>query len=260
MKAAIYDINGNKKKEIELPSVFETKIREDIVHKIYEAEKFSKMHQYTNYKEAGKRHSASGTISHKRHDWKGHYGHGMSRIPRKVMWRRGTQFFWIGAEVSSTRGGRRAHPPKFNIERKINKKEKLIAINSAIAATANSNYISRRYSSLEKLNIHPPLIIESHDKLKTKDFIKLLEKLLGEKSILAFKKKTIRAGKGKLRGRRYKSNAGLLLVTSKNEKIKMSGIDIRNTANIGVRDLYPLGRLTFFTEKSLNELSKENKK
>jgi len=38
--------------------------------------------------------SASGKIRHKRHSWKVSYGHGMSRIPRKIFWRRGTNFSW----------------------------------------------------------------------------------------------------------------------------------------------------------------------
>ena len=40
------------------------------------------------------------------------------------MWRRSTQFYWIGAEVSSTRGGRRADPPKgLGVYKKINRNE-----------------------------------------------------------------------------------------------------------------------------------------
>jgi ribosomal protein L4 len=122
MKASLYNIKGKKKSDLILPKVFDTKIREDIVLKFLEASKF--MQPYSPAHDAGKKHSAAGTISHKRHDWKGHYGRGISRIPRKTMWRRGTQFFWIGAEISSARGGRRAHGPKgIGKERKINLKE-----------------------------------------------------------------------------------------------------------------------------------------
>ena len=137
MKSTVYDIQGKKKKEIELPQMFDAKIREDLVAKYYESEKFTEMQPYFAYAEAGKRHSASGTISHRRHMWKGHYGKGLSRAPRKTMWRRGTQFFWVGAEVSGARGGRRAHPPKPNYIRKTNKKETVIAMNSALVATSS---------------------------------------------------------------------------------------------------------------------------
>lgn len=255
MKAQVYDIQGSKKKEINLPEIFNSKIREDIVAKYYEAEKLSQRQPYSNYKEAGKRHSASGTISHKRHDWKGHYGKGMSRAPRKTMWRRGTQFFWIGAEVASARGGRQAHPPRLEKKvRKINKKETILAMHSAIAATANEKYIAKRYSSLNKINLKFPLIIELIEKTKTKELIKLLKTILGDAFKIALKNKSLRAGKGKLRGRKYKSNAGLLLIISKNENVKMNGIDIRTADQLDITDLYPLGRLVIFTEKSLGEL------
>ena len=254
MKAIIYNSKAEKKGEITLPEMFDTKVREDIVLKLHEAEKFSLKQPYAPYAEAGKRHSASGTISHKRHDWKGHYGKGISRIPRKTMSRRGTQFFWIGAEIASARGGRRAHPPRIiRTERKINKKEEQIAMHSAIAATAHEKYLLSRYSSLQKLNLKFPVVIESLP-LKTKDLLNILKNILGDLFNLALKIKNVRAGKGKLRGRKYKSNAGLLLITSKNEKIKMKGIDIKKASELHISDLYPLGRLTIFTEKSLEEL------
>jgi len=255
MKAELYDFKGTKKKEIELPNIFDTKVREDIVSKYYEASKFAEIHPYAPFKEAGKRHSASGTISHRRHEWKGHYGKGISRTPRKTMWRRGTQFMWIGAEVASTRGGRRAHPPKLNKRpRKINKKELNIALNSAFAATAHESYIKKRYSTFSKSNHKFPIVIESLNNIKTKDMIHFLKLVFGEALNLVLKQKSVRAGKGKSRGRKYKSNAGILLIKSNSETIKMKGIDIKSLNEIKISDLYPLGRLTIYTEKALQEL------
>ena len=255
MKVTLYDIKGLKKEEIKLPELFNSKIREDIVQKYYETQRRMIAQQYSNYSEAGKRHSAAGTISHKRHDWKGHYGKGMSRAPRKTMWRRGTQFYWIGAEVSGARGGRRAHPPKIiNRMRKINKKEIKMAYHSAIAATADKSYVLKRYSSLDKLDMKLPIVIESINKIKTKDFISILKNLLGEAFRISLKKKTVRAGKGKFRGRRYKSNAGILVIKSKNEDVKIKGIGVRSVNEISIWDLYPLGRLTIYTKKALEEL------
>ena len=256
MKSKIYNIKGEEAGEIALPEIFSTQVREDIVQKYFEAEKRNNVRPYAPYKEAGKRHSASGTISHQRHDWKGHYGRGMSRIPRKTMWRRGTQFFWVGAEISSARGGRRAHPPRLNrSSRKINKKEILLAISSALASTAQEKYIKERYSTLDRLHVALPIIIESKiDKIKTKEFFNALKLILKENFELALKKKSIRAGKGKSRGRKYKSNAGILLVKSNSENIKMKGIDVKSRNELAISDLYPLGRLTIYTQKALEEL------
>lgn len=255
MKAQIYDLKGEKKKEIELPVLFNDKIREDIVQKSYEVTRFAERQPYAPFKEAGKRHSASGTISHKRHDWKGHYGRGISRVPRKTMWRRGTQFFWVGAEVSAARGGRRAHPPRvIRREKKINQKEMKIAMNAALAATAHESYVLKRYGSLDKISFRLPIVIESQATVKTKEIVHFLKTLLGKSNDIALKTKSVRAGKGKLRGRKYKSNAGVLLIKSNDEKIKMKGLDIKSLKELKITDLYPLGRLTIFTEKSLEEL------
>jgi|SRR3989344_1448648 len=254
MKATIYSLEGKKTNEIELPKLFDNKIREDLAIKLYEIEKSLAKQLYSPSPFAGKRHSASGIISHLRHDWKGHYGKGISRIPRKVMWRRGTQFFWIGAEVASTRGGRRAHPPKIIRKiRKINKKEVKMAINSALASTANEKYLSGRYSSLKDIKIKLPIVVETVPN-KSKDIIAFLKIVLGQAFGVALKNKTVRAGKGKLRGRKYKSNQGVLIVTSKDEKVKMKGVDVVQANRVSILDVYPLGRLTIFTEKAIKEL------
>lgn len=251
MKTTLFDSQGKKKSEIELPEIFSAKIREDLAQKYFEVNKL--IQPYANYIKAGKRHSASGTISHKRHDWKGHYGRGISRAPRKTMWRRGTQFFWIGAEVSGARGGRRAHPPKgIGKEKKINQKEIKLAMDSAFAATTNKELIIQRYSSIEKIS-HAPVIIESLPE-KTKQLKQTLESIYPEFKNLIFKNKAVRAGKGRRRGRKYKSNAGILIIKSKDEKQKFKGLEVKPVSEVSISDLFPLGRLTVYTKKSLEEL------
>ena len=46
MKSSLYSIKGEKKGEISLPLIFDKKIREDIVSKCYEVEKFSLAQPY----------------------------------------------------------------------------------------------------------------------------------------------------------------------------------------------------------------------
>lgn len=256
MKAQLYDIKGAKKAEIDLPSLFETPIREDIITKVAEVEKFSIIQPYSLSETAGRRHSASGRLRHIRHKWRTAYGKGMSRVPRKTMWRRGTQFYWVGAEVSGTRGGRRVHGPSgYRKPRKINEKEMKIALASALSATARPELIARRYSSLEGKKISAPIVIESKlEKIKAKDFISALKSILGELFVLAMKNKVVRSGKGKRRGRKYKSNAGILIVTGNKETLKLSGMDIVKVQDLKVLDLYPIGRLTLYTEKALEDL------
>jgi large subunit ribosomal protein L4e len=265
MKSKVLDISGKEKKDITLPSFFSQKIREDIVSKFLESKK--KKQPYSPSPVGGKQHAASGKVVHRRHVWRSGYGRGASRIPRKVMTRRGSQFNWVGAEVASTRGGRRAHPPKVLSminTLKINKKESKIALLSAISATADKKEIAKRYERIEGKDLKTlPLVVESKfSTLKTKELLSSLKKILGEKVFrIALRKRSIRGGKGKLRGRKYKSSAGLLLVIGKDEKIKTNAFDVKNSKNLGINDLARggLGRLTIYSEEAIKNLEERFK-
>jgi large subunit ribosomal protein L4e len=252
MKAELFDSNGEKKSEIKLPAVFDTPVREDIVVKAVELARFASAQPHALYEEAGRRHSASGTISHKRHEWKGHYGKGLARIPRKTMHRHGTQFYWVGAEVANTRGGRRVHGPTlWKRYRKINEKEAKLALASAIAATANESQIVKRYSSLQKAP--SSLVVFESLPNKTAALMNAIKNAYNNLAIIE-SRKAVRAGKGKNRGRPHKENAGVLLVVGKEEKVKTKHVDIVKVNELSVVDLYPLGRLTAYTQKALEEL------
>lgn len=260
MKAKILNIEGKKVKEIELPGIFSQPVRVDIVSRILETKKTKQ--PYAPSPVGGKQHSASGKIVHRRHVWKSSYGRGMSRIPRKTFSRRGSQFNWVGAEVASTRGGRRAHPPKIISmlnTGKINKKEMKKALGSALSATADKKIVASKYERLAEKDVENlPLIVESKiASLKTKKFISSLKKILGKKLFgVILKKKTIRSGRGKLRGRKYKSSAGLLIVTGSDEKLKTKMAETKKVNNLGIADLAGggLGRLTIYTENAIKEL------
>ncbi len=252
MKVALYSVDGMKKGEVELPAVFSSEVREDIVAKCVEAER--EWQPYGTDPRAGRRHVASGIISHKRHDWKGQYGRGMSRVPRKVIWRRGTQFNWVGAEVSGTRGGRRPHGPKSitNRDKKINDKEYARALSSALAATTHKKYSEARYSSIKEMPIMLPIVLSIPAQVKAKQMMNFFDKI--KLSDLAVKDKAVRAGKGKSRSRKYKSNAGALVVIGAKEKLSVTGVDVKHVRDLSVSDLYPLGRITVFSEHALQEM------
>ena len=271
MKAKIIDLNGKKTKEVELPKFFSEKIREDIVAKVLEAKKSQQ--PYAPSLVAGKQHSSSGKIVHRRHVWRSGYGRGISRIPRKILSEKGSQFNWVGAEVSSTRGGRRAHPPKVIARintKKINKKESKIALFSALSATADKNWVALKYQNLSLGDITelPLIVVSNITSLKTKELISSLRKILGGALFnVGFRKKKIRSGKGKQRGRRYKKNEGLLIVLGENEKISASIFKTKSVKNLGIEDLAKggLGKLVVYTEQAIKELhnkfsneSKEN--
>ena len=260
----VYSIEGKELKKIEVPTFFLEKVREDIVNKVLEAKKSKQ--PYAPSPVAGKQQSASGVIRHKRHSWKSSRGRGKNRVPRKIMWRRGTQFNWVGAEVASTRGGRRAHPPKvigMINTKKINKKEEKIAFLSALSATADSKLIKKKYETLSEVKIKDlPLVVDNKvSELKTKVRNESFKKILGELYSASEKKKQIRAGKGKLRGRKHKTSAGMLFVVGNNEKKSIAGFDTKRVEELGVTDLAKggVGRIVIYTENAIKDLEQKIK-
>jgi large subunit ribosomal protein L4e len=259
MKTKIYSIDGKAGKEIELPECFSANVREDIVSRVLEAKKT--MQPYAPSLVAGKQHAAKGKLVHRRHVWRSGYGRGASRVPRKIFSRRGSQFNWEAAEVPFARGGMRAHPPKvlghINSS-KINKKEFKLAFLSALSATANKEQVTKKYDSIEKIRELPIVIENKIASLKIKELLSSLKKILGKNLFnVAVRKKSVRAGKGKLRGRKYKSTAGMLFVIGEKEKLKTNAFDVKTVKNLGIKDLAQggLGRLTVYTEQAIKEIA-----
>jgi len=257
MKSQVYDKSANAKGSIELPNNFSDRIRPDITQKVVECQKF---HQPMGIGlMAGMKYSAEGTIRHKRHSWKSGYGKGIARTPRKIMSRHGASFNWVGASVVNARGGRRAHPPRTqeNQFRKVNKRELLIAMNSGFSASVNREFLEKKYG--EKVNV--PVVFSSDVlSIKTKDFIQTIEKLFNNLKVL--KEKRIRPGRGKTRGRRFKSNVGLLFVVGNDEEMQRKGIEVMKVSELAAKDLSPNGvpgRLVCYTEKAIKQISEKFK-
>jgi large subunit ribosomal protein L4e len=263
MKAQVRDLSGKKIKDLELPKAFERKVRLDVLAKVLEARRNEQ--PFGPSPVAGKQHSASGITIHRRHVWKSGYGRGKSRVPRKVFSVRGTQFNWEGATSPNTRGGRRAHPPKVIARMntlKINKKENQIAFESALSASMSEKWILEKYDTLKGKKINAPFIIDKIGDIKVKELLKGLRNVLGvELENVAFKKREVRAGRGKMRGRKYKSNAGLLLVTGKDEFVKTKVIDVAQANSLNAMDLAKggPGRITIYTENAINEIGERIK-
>ena len=110
MKLKIISTENKAIGEVNLPSQFNEPVRPDLIKRAVHALQANRRQPYGASEEAGKRHSAY--LSKRRRKYRGTYGIGQSRTPRKVMTRRGTQFFYVGAFAPQTVGGRRAHPPK----------------------------------------------------------------------------------------------------------------------------------------------------
>ena len=136
MKVDVVGLDGKKLKSIDLPNQFSEDYEPDLVNRAVLVVFSHNRQPYGSFTKAGQGYSAK--ISRRRRDYKGAYGKGISRVPRKTMWRRGMQFGWVGALAPGTVGGRRAHAPKASKiwDLDINDKERRKAIRSAMNGVA----------------------------------------------------------------------------------------------------------------------------
>ncbi|MFH1972893.1 MAG: 50S ribosomal protein L4 [archaeon] len=261
MKVDVKGIDGKKSKDVSLPRQFNEEFRPDLIKKAVLAVQSHNRQPYGAFPRAGLGYSSY--VSKKRKGYKSSYGHGNSRTPRKVMTKRGLHFFYVGATVPFTTGGRRAHPPKAEKEwdEKINITERRKAIRSAISATMDSKLVKKRGHTTESIVIDSKI----EDLKKSKEIYDLLIKIMPEE-MKRVEYKKIRAGKGKHRGRKYKLKTGPLLVVSKKcplvqASLNLQGVDVCIVSDLNAELLAPgcdAGRLTVWTDSSLERLEKEN--
>ncbi|MCB9362458.1 50S ribosomal protein L4 [Candidatus Woesearchaeota archaeon] len=261
MKIPIKDGKAAKVGEIELPAQFTEPVREDLIAKVFKALATNGRMAYGADVRAGMKYAA--TLSRRRRKYRGSYGLGISRVPRKILSRRGTRFNWVGAEAPGTVGGRRAHAPTSDKiwEAKINKKENRKAIRSALSATMNAEIVSSRGHVLAP-DYPFALSKEFQSVKKTKDLRVCLESLGLTEELTRSAVKKVRAGRGKARGRRYKKRKGVLFVVSEpcdlsKSARNLAGIDIAIADQLNVKDLAPgnhAGRLTLFTEQAVEKI------
>ena len=92
--------------------------------------------------------------------------------------------------------------------------------------------------------------------IKRDVFFSSMKKILGELYGIAIQEKKLRAGKADKRNRKYKKNAGMILVIGKNESVKISGIEVKKTNELNVSDFASgaPGRLAMFTENAIKDL------
>jgi large subunit ribosomal protein L4e len=192
-------------------------------------------------------------------------GHGQARVARMKGGGGGRQ--GEAGEVASTRGGRQAHPPNVDkvIHKKVNKKEKKLALCSAIAATASKKLVESRGHRVEKIESFPIIVSDEIESISNaKDMAKLLDALNLSQDIDRLKSRKARTGKSALRGRRKKIGRSILFVTKSSKELEKAcgsflGVEVRSVKNLSVLDLAPGSdpiRLTVYSKAALDEISK----
>jgi len=246
MQATVRDLNGDDAGSVDLPEVFETHFRPDLIQQAVVAAQANRKQDYGADEYAGLRTPAESMGS----------GRGMSHDPRQD---------GVVKRVPHAVGGRRAHPPKVEKEqgKSINKKERQLATRSALAATADADRVADRGHAFDD-DLDLPLVVsdEFEDLVKTQEVVSLLEALgVADDIERADDGKSIRAGQGTTRGRKYQEPKSILCVTS-DEPSKaarnLAGADVATAHDVNVEDLAPgthAGRLTIYTESALAEVA-----
>ena len=248
----VFDVNGNVTREITLPEIFYYAIRKDIINRAFLSAFTAMIQPKGRDPLAGKRTTA--------YFWG--VGYGLARVPRLP---NGTARF-----VVSARKGHIAFPPRpdRNIHEEVNRKERVVAIISALAATSRVELVRRRghVFNCEKL----PVVIEGeveNSVLRARDAREYLEKIGVWSDIeRSYERVRIRAGKGKMRGRRYiEPRSVLFILTSYDVPLARAvrnfpGVDVATPGNLSVLHLAPggvPGRLTVISLPALEELAEK---
>jgi len=245
MKAQVKTLDGGVTKSIDLPEIFSEEYRPDLIKKAVMALQSTRRQPHGSHPFAGIRSSAVGWGS----------GRGSSHVPRI---RNGSR----AAKVPQAKGGREAHPPKVEkiLIKEINQKEKHKAFRSAVAASINEDLVKGRGHQYEG---SVPVVIEDKFETldRTQDVISALTTAGVYNDIERSKdSKKVRAGRGKMRGRRFKQRKSLLIVTADKLLLaarNLSGVDVVTVDQLNVEHLAPgmqAGRLTVWTESALVRL------
>ena len=269
--AESYVVEITDGKNLTLPSVFESEIREDLVRSAVHASRANRRQAYGHNEHDGKRAPQPG-MKHSV-EWWGK-GRGVSRIMRKTGQR-------TGARNPHTRGGRRAHGPKVakDWSQKLNSKQRTLARNSAIAASINPEMVSSRGHNFDD-KVRFPIVIDGYKESRgestekydleslplqnsTRKFVAMMKGLgLGEDLDRAKSGRTIRAGKGTMRGRKYRTPKSLLLVVAGRDGLhkaarNVPGVDVVAAKDLCAEDLAPggdMGRLTVWTKAAIEAM------
>lgn len=246
-KVNVYSLKGDVVKTVELPKVFETSYRPDVIHRAIVAEEANCRQPYGSKPGAGIRHAVS--------TWG--KGRGVARVQRLTS---GSK----AAESPNNIGGRRAFPPKVekDYSKKVNQKERQLARFSALAVAGNIEMVrARGHRFADKVTV-PVVVEDALEALKTTSGVLDVLTSIGLDADVDRAKdgKKVRPGKGKMRGRRFKSPRGILIiVSSKDADVfagakNLAGVEIAVVDKLSCGKLAPgglPGRLIVFSESAL---------
>lgn len=250
----VFSAEGVAGSSTSLPGVFLAPVRHDVVHQVTVALSKNKRQPYCVNKYAGKSVAASSWGT----------GRAVSRIPR--VQGGGTHRSGQGAYGNMCRGGRMFAPTKTwrKWHAKMNVTQRRYAACSGIAASGVTPLVMARG---HKVDATPecPLVVDTsvESTTKTAAAVALLKKLgayIDVEKVIA--SRTMRAGKGKMRNRRFVQRRGPLVIYAKDDGItrafrNIPGVELACVDSLNVLQLAPgghLGRFCIWTKAAFEKL------
>merc|ERR1712043_131364 len=253
-QVSVYNEQGEVCGQVTLPAVFKAPIRNDLCHFIHHEVAKNHRQPYCVNKDAGHQTSAESWGT----------GRAVARIPR--VRGGGTHRSGQGAFGNMCRGGRMFAPTKTwrKWHRRINQKQRRYAMCSAIAASAIPALVMARGQKIDKGPEVPVVFSNAIESLtKTKAAVSLLQRLNAYEDVEKCQNsKKIRAGKGKMRNRRYVMRRGPLVIYNEDHGIKQAfrnlpGVELISVDRLNLLKLAPgghLGRFCVWSQSAFTKL------
>ncbi len=256
MKVDVLGLDGKPSGKVDVPDVFSTELRPDLIKRAFWLVGSHGIQPQGRDPMAGERTTAE---THSPPT-----GTGQSRIPRV----KGSRYSRSGMAggVASVVKGRLAHPPRSEkvIYLKINRKERRLATESAIAYTANLDAVKERGHRVKKAVLPFAVSDDLETLTKTSELVGFLEKAqMADELSRLYNGIRRNSGKARLRGRAYRGRVGPLFVVTNDRGIgkasgAIPGVEVVRVEDLSVLDLAPggvPGRLTLWTESALSTLT-----
>jgi len=251
---SVFSLTGEKTATTPLPAVFEAPIRPDIVQFVHTNMNKNNRQAYAVSMKAGKQVSASSWGT----------GRAVARIPR--VGGGGTSRSGQGAFGNMCRGGRMFAPTKTwrKWNRKINTTQKRYAVSSALAASAVPALVMARGHKVDEVPEIPLVLDTSLESTKKTSAAKDILASVGALDDVekAAASKQVRAGKGKMRNRRYTLRRGPLVIYNENDGVaqafrNLPGVELCCVSRLNLLQLAPgghMGRFCIWSQAAVEAL------
>lgn len=250
----VHSEKGEVVGSVTLPAVFKTNIRPDVVRFVHTSMNKNKRQAYAVSVEAGHQTSAESWGT----------GRAVARIPRVSGG--GTHRAGQAAFGNMCRGGRMFAPTKVwrKWHKKINQTQRRYATASALAGSALPALVMARGHRIEAIPEVPLVVANGIESItKTKAAVELL-KAIGAYADAekAKNSKTLRAGQGKLRNRRWTTRRGPLIVYANDQGVSkafrnLPGVDVCSVDRLNLLQLAPgghVGRFIVWSQAAFEKL------